>query len=82
MVAATIVRSMVIELLSVDQSLYAHQTNQQRQKVMDITTIGITKLGKAVTTIRIMDTFLRIALEHISVAITIGGWANPHALVV
>ena len=68
MVTATIARSMVIEILSVDQSLCGHKINQQRLKAMDITTI----LGRVVTTVRSMKTFLRIALEHISVATTIG----------
>ena len=71
-VTTTIARSMDIEPLNVDQSLCGHQINQQRPKAMDITTIGTTILGRVVTTIRSMDTFLRIALEHISVATTIG----------
>ena len=73
MVTTTIAKSMVIEILSVDQSLCGHQTNQKRPKSMDITTIGTTTLGGVVTTIRSMDTFLRIALEHISVASITGG---------
>ena len=64
---------MDIEPLNAGQSLCGHQTNKQRPKSMDITTIGITTLGRVVTTIRSMDTFLRIALEHILVAITISG---------
>ena len=64
---------MVIELLNVDQSLCGHQTNKKRPKNMDITTIGTTTLGKAITSIRNMDTFLEIALEDISMEITIGG---------
>ena len=72
-VTATIARSMVIELLSVDQILCRHQTNQQRPKAMEITKIGTTILGRVVTIVRNMNTFLKIALEHISVAITIGG---------
>ena len=72
-VTATIARSMVIEILSVDQSLCGHQTNQKRPKVLEITTIGTKTLDIVVTTVRNMDTFLKIALEHTSVAITIGG---------
>ena len=62
MVTATIARSMVIELLSVDQNLCGYQTNWKRPKSMGITTIGTTILGRVVTTIRSMDTFLRTAL--------------------
>ena len=64
---------MVIDALNVDKSLYRHKINNQRPKSMDITTIGTTILGKVVTTIKSVDTFLRIVLEHILVAITIGG---------
>ena len=64
---------MVIDLLSVDQSLCGYQTNQKSTKSMDITTIETTILGKVVTIVRNVDTFLRIASEHISVATTIGG---------
>ena len=59
-VTATIARSMDIESLNVGPSLCGHQTYQQRQIVMDITTIGTTTLGRAITTIKNMDTFLRI----------------------
>ena len=58
-VTATIVRSMDIENLNVGPSLCGHQINQQRQIVIDITTIGTTTLGRVVTTISNMDTFLR-----------------------
>ena len=58
-VTATIVRSIDIEHLNVDPSLYGHLKNQQRQTVKDITTLGTTTLGKAITTIKNMDTFLR-----------------------
>ena len=61
MVTTTIARSMDIEPLSVDQSLCGHQINQQKLKVMDINTIEITTLGRDVTTIKSMDTFLKIA---------------------
>ena len=64
---------MVIEPLNVDQSLCGHQINLQSPKAMAINTIEITTLGRAVTIVRNMDTFLRIALEHTSVATTIGG---------
>ena len=40
---------------------------------MDIITIGTKILGGAITIVRNMDTFLKIALEHISVATAIGG---------
>ena len=72
MVTTTTTRSMVIELLSADQILCGHQTNQQRPKFMDITTIGITTLGRAITTIQSMDRFIKIALQHILMVITIG----------
>ena len=72
-VTATIARSMVIELLNVDQSLCGHQTTSKKPKIIDITTIGTTTQGRVVTTVRNMDTFLKIALQHTSVAITIGG---------
>ena len=61
MVTATIARSMVIDLLSVDQSLCGHQTNQKRLKTMDTTTIGTIILGRVVTIVRSMGTLLRIA---------------------
>ena len=72
-VTATIARSMDIEPLNADQSLCGHQINWQRPKAMDITIIGIITLGRAITTIRNMDTFLRIISEHISMEITIDG---------
>jgi len=72
-VTTTTVRSMDIEHLNADPSLCSHQTNQQRQKFMDITTIRITKLGKVVNTIKNMDTFLRTTLEHTLVVTTIDG---------
>ena len=80
-VTTIIARSMVIELLSADQSLCGHQTNQQRLKSMDITTIGITTLGKDVTIVRIIGTFLRTTSKHISVATIIDGCVKRHALV-
>ena len=58
---ATTVRSMDIELLSVDLSLCGHQTNQKRQEIMDISTIGTTTLGRDVTIVKSTDTSLRIA---------------------
>ena len=58
-VTTTIVISMDIDPLNADQSLCGPQTNQQRQKVTDITTIGTTTLGRVFTTIKSMDTFLR-----------------------
>ena len=61
MVTSIIVRNMVIELLSVDQSLCGNLINQKDQIIMDITTIGTTKLGTTITTVKSMDTFLRIA---------------------
>ena len=72
-VTTTIERSMDTKTLNVDQSLCGHQTHQQRQIVMDITTIGTKTLGRAITTIKNMDTFLKIALEHTLVEIIIGG---------
>ena len=58
MVTTTIARSMAIELLSVDQSLSGHQTNQKRLKAMDTTTIATTILGRVVTTVKSMGAFL------------------------
>ena len=75
-VTTIIARSMDIESLSVDQSLCGHQTNQKRPKTMDITTIGSTTLGRVVTTIRNMNTFLRTTLEHTLVETTICGDSN------
>ena len=60
-VTATIGRSMDIELLSVDQSLCGHLISLQEEPTMHITTTGITTLGIAVTIVRSMDTFLKIA---------------------
>ena len=45
-VTATTIKSMDIDPLNADPSLCGHQTNQQREKVMDITTIGTTPLGR------------------------------------
>ena len=60
-VTATIARSMDIEPLNADQSLCGHQINQQRHQAMQITVIRITTPGIVVTTVRNMDTLLRIA---------------------
>ena len=73
---------MDIEPLNANPSLCGHQTNQKRQIFIDITTIGTTILGRVVTIVKNMDTFLRIALEHTSVATTIGGRVKPLASVV
>ena len=54
-------RSMDIEPLNANQSLCGHQINQQRHQAMKITIIGITTPGIAVTTVRNMDTLLKIA---------------------
>ena len=59
-VTTKIARSMDIEPLNVDQSLCGHQISQQRQHAMEIITIGITLQGIVVSTIRNMDTLLRI----------------------
>ena len=59
-VTAITIRSMDVEHLNADPSLCDHLINQQRQKAMDITTIGTTTLVRVVTTIKNMDTFLRI----------------------
>ena len=58
-VTTTTIRIMDIEPLNVDPSLCGHQTNQQRQKLMDTTKIGTTTLGKSITTIKSMEKFLR-----------------------
>lgn len=42
--------------------------------------IGIIIQGIVVTTIKNMDMFLRIVLEHTLVVTTKGGWVKPHAL--
>ena len=60
-VTTTTVRSMDIEPLNVHPSLCGHQKNEQRQQVMDTSIIGKTTLGKAITTIKSVDTSLRIA---------------------
>ena len=73
MVTTKIARSMVIELLSVDQSLCGHQTNQKGPKAMDTTIIATKILDKVVTAIRSMGTFLKIAQEHISMETIIDG---------
>ncbi len=57
-VTTKIARCMDIDLLNVGPRLCRHQTNQQRKIVMDITTIGTTTLGRAIITIKNMDTFL------------------------
>ena len=67
-VTTKIARSMDIESLNVDQILCGHQINQQRPNIMDITIIGTTTLGRVVTTVRNMDTFLKTTLEHTLVA--------------
>ena len=72
-VTATTVRSMVIEILSVDKSLCRHQNNQKRTKAMDITTIGTTILDRVVTTIKSMDTFLRTTQENILMVTIVEG---------
>ena len=54
-------RNMDIEPLNADQSLCGHQINQQRHQAMEITIIGITTPGIAVTIVRNMDTLLKIA---------------------
>ena len=61
-VTTIIVRNMDIELLNADPKLCGHQTSQQ----METFIIGTTILGEAITTVKSMDTSLRIALEHTS----------------
>ena len=58
---ATTARSMDIEPLNADQSLCGHHIPHQDQQVIEIITIGITTQGLAATTVRNMDTLLRIA---------------------
>ena len=70
---ATTARSMDIKPLNEDPSLCGHQTNWQSQKFMDTTTIGTTTLGRAITTIKNMDTFIKTTQEHILVETKIGG---------
>ena len=82
MVTATTAKGMVIELLSADQSLCGHLTSLQGEITMDTIIIGITIPGRVVITVRSMDIFLRIALEHTLVATKIGGSVKPHASVV
>ena len=45
-------------------------------------TIGIKIQDIAITIVKNMDIFLRIALEHTSMVTTIDGWVKPHVLVV
>ena len=54
-------RSMDIEPLNADQSLCGHHISHQNQQAIEIITIGITTPGIAATTVRNMDTLLRIA---------------------
>ena len=70
---ATIARSMVIELLSVDESLCGHQINMQGGKTMHTITIGIRIQGKFVTIVKDMVIYLRTTLEHTSRGTTIDG---------
>ena len=72
-VTTTTIRSMDIELLSADPSLCGHQTSQQNKEVMDTSTIGTTILGRVVTTVKSMDTFLKTALEHTSMVTIVDG---------
>ena len=65
MAIATIVRSMDIEPLSVDQSLCGHQISMQEETTMHTITIGTRTQGKVVTIVKSMDIYLIIALEHI-----------------
>ena len=58
-VTSTTIISLDIEPLNADPSLCGHQINQQRQKFMDITTIGTMTLRRVVTIVKSMDTFLR-----------------------
>ena len=58
-VIAITARSMDIEPLSAGQNLCGHQINQQRHQAMEITTIGITTPGIAITTVSNMDTLQR-----------------------
>ena len=54
-------KSMDIEILSADQSLCGHLINLQGEIIMDITKIGITIPSRAITTMRNMDMFMKIA---------------------
>ena len=72
-VTTTNARSMDIEPLNVDQSLCGHQTNHKREKFMDTTTIRTTTLGRAITTIKNMFTFLKNKQEHTTVVTIIDG---------
>ena len=58
-VTATTIRSMDIENLNANPGLCGHQTNKKRQKVMDITIIATITLGRVITIVKLMDTFLR-----------------------
>ena len=59
MVTATIVKSMDMEILSVDQCLCGHQINMQGETTMHTITIGTTIQGKVVTIVKHMDTYLK-----------------------
>ena len=60
----TIVRSMDIEPLSVDQSLRGHKISMEGETTMHTITIRTTIQGKVVTIVKNMDIYFRIALEH------------------
>ena len=50
---------MDIDPLNANKSLGGYQINKKRPKFVDITTIGTATLGRAITTIKNMDIFLR-----------------------
>ena len=64
MVTGTILRSMDIEPLSVDQSLCGHQISMQKETSMHTITIGTTTQGKVVAIVKNIDIYLINALEH------------------
>ena len=73
MVTAIIARSMDMEPLSVDQSLYGHQISMQKETTMYTITIRTIIQGKVVTIVKSMDIYLRTTFEHTSRGTTIDG---------
>ena len=71
--SATIVKSMDIKHMNVDQIQIGHQTSRQRYKPIENPTIGITTQGIVITIVKSMDMLLRIPLEHISEVTTVDG---------
>ena len=61
MVTITTIKSMVIDILSTDQSLHGNLISMQGEIAMDTTTTRITIPGRVIITVRSMGMFLRTA---------------------